>query len=101
MDLKNIAREMGEGNLDVKIDVRSNDEIGDLAYNFKLMAKNLKNNRENLENQVWERTKDLNNKIKELERFKELTVGRELKMIEIKKQIKELKTKLPERDNWS
>jgi len=101
VDLKNIAREMGEGNLDVKIDVRSNDEIGDLAYNFKLMAKNLKNNRENLENQVWERTKDLNNKIKELERFKELTVGRELKMIEIKKQIKELKTKLPERDKWS
>ena len=65
------------------------------------MAKSLKNNRENLESQVVERTGELNNKIKELERFKELTVGRELKMIEIKKQIKELKTKLPERDKWS
>ena len=101
VDLKNIAHKMGEGNLDVKIDVKSNDEVGDLAFNFKIMAKSLKNNRENLESQVVERTGELNNKIKELERFKELTVGRELKMIEIKKQIKELKTKLPERDKWS
>jgi nitrate/nitrite-specific signal transduction histidine kinase len=101
VNLKNIVHKMGEGNLDVKIDVKSNDEIGDLALNFKLMAKSLKNNQENLENQVAERTKELNNKIKELERFKELTVGRELKMIEIKKQMKELKTKLPERDKWS
>lgn len=101
VNLKNIVHKMGEGNLDVKIDVKSNDEIGDLALNFKLMAKSLKNNQENLENQVAERTKELNNKIKELERFKELTVGRELKMIELKKQMKELKTKLPERDKWS
>jgi HAMP domain-containing protein len=100
VDLKSIVHKMGEGNLDVKIDVKSNDEIGDLAFNFKLMAKSLKNNQENLENQIAERTKELDNKIKELERFKELTVGRELKMIEIKKQMKELKTKLPERDKW-
>jgi len=101
MELKNIVHKMGKGNLDVKIDVKSNDEVGDLAFNFKIMAKSLKNNQENLENQVVERTEELNNKIKELERFKELTVGRELKMIEIKKQMKELKTKLPERDKWS
>jgi nitrate/nitrite-specific signal transduction histidine kinase len=100
VDLKSIVHKMGEGNLDVKIDVKSNDEIGDLAFNFKLMAKSLKNNQENLENQIAERTKELDKKIKELERFKELTVGRELKMIEIKKQMKELKTKLPERDKW-
>ena len=101
VNLKNIVHKIGEGNLDVKIDVKSNDEIGDLALNFKAMAKNLKNNQENLENQVTERTRDLNDKIKELERFKELTVGRELKMIELKKQMRELKTKLPERDKWS
>jgi len=100
VDLKSIAQKIGEGNLDVKIDVKSNDEIGALAFSFKLMAKNLKNNQENLENKITERTKELDNKIKELERFKKLTVGRELRMIEIKKQMKELKTKLPERDKW-
>ena len=36
-------------------------------------------------------TKDLQNKLDELERFNKLAVGREFKMIELKEEIKKLK----------
>jgi hypothetical protein len=41
-----------------------------------------------------QRTKELE-RLAELERFQRLTVGRELKMIELKKEIEDLKKKLP------
>ena len=43
-----------------------------------------------LEKTVAKRTEELQEKIAELEKFKELTVGRELKMVELKKEIEEL-----------
>ncbi|MBI3193322.1 MAG: PAS domain-containing protein, partial [Ignavibacteriae bacterium] len=43
-----------------------------------------------------QRAKELE-RLAELERFQKLTVGRELKMIELKQEIEELKKKLPER----
>jgi PAS domain S-box-containing protein len=49
---------------------------------------------ESLEEKVRERTKELQEKIKELEKFHKLAVGRELKMIELKKEIKRLKMEL-------
>lgn len=42
-----------------------------------------------LEKKVKERTKELKEKIDEMEKFQKFTVGRELKMIELKKKIKE------------
>jgi len=47
-----------------------------------------------LEKQVEEKTKELQQKIEELEKINRLTLKRELKMIELKKQIEELKTDL-------
>jgi len=47
-----------------------------------------------LELQVAERTKELQEKIKELEKINKLTVGRELKMVDLKKEIKGLRRKL-------
>lgn len=47
-----------------------------------------------LEEKVRERTKELIKRIGELEKMQQLTVGRELKMIELKKQIKRLEGKL-------
>ena len=44
-----------------------------------------------LEQSVVEKTKELYQKLNELEKFKSLTVGRELKMIELKKEIEALK----------
>lgn len=46
---------------------------------------------EKMEREINKRTIDLHNKIEELKKFQKLTVGRELKMIELKKEIEELK----------
>lgn len=50
----------------------------------------IKTIQENLEKKIEERTKELQKRVAELEKFHQLTVGRELKMIELKKKIKEL-----------
>jgi predicted hydrocarbon binding protein len=47
--------------------------------------------RKELKKTVEARTKELRNKVKELEKFTKLTIGRELRMIELKKEIAELK----------
>jgi hypothetical protein len=49
--------------------------------------------RENLEELVDERTKELEEKYAELERMNRLFVGRELRMVELKKEIEILKQK--------
>lgn len=44
-----------------------------------------------LEKTVDERTKELQKNLDELERFKRLTIDRELRMVELKKELEELK----------
>jgi HAMP domain-containing protein len=53
--LEDGANLLSKGKLDLKIDIESNDEIGDLAQSFNQMATNLKKSYENLE----KRAKDL------------------------------------------
>lgn len=111
--------EIRKGNLDVRVEVKSKTEIGELVTTFNKMAEDLKKSQaaleeakavleikvrartkelkeltESLEEQVKKRTKELQERIEELERFRRLTVGRELKMIELKKEIAQLKAKL-------
>lgn len=62
-----------------------------LEIKVKFRTKELEKLNKTLEEKVQKRTKDLQKKLKELERFKKLTVGRELRMVELKKEIKELK----------
>ena len=90
--LESLAKEIAKGNLNINVDVNTSDEIGSLANSFSEMASNLKKYNEKLETQVKKRTEDLQTKVEELEKFKKVTVGRELKMAELKKEIKKLES---------
>lgn len=50
-----------------------------------------KSSQERLEKEVEARTKELKERVEELEKFHDLTVGRELTMLELKKEIEKLK----------
>lgn len=80
-ELKKAHEELDEAKkvLEIKIQARTR-ELRELA--------------ESLEEQVKERTKELKQKLEELERFRRLTVGRELKMIQLKQEIEKLREKL-------
>jgi methyl-accepting chemotaxis protein len=118
------------GNLALRAEVTSRDEVGQLAVSFNEMAdhlsayttelerkveertkeleeakkvleikveartRELRELAENLDEKVKEKTKELRKRLEELERFQRLTVGRELKMIELKKEIKKIKKEL-------
>ena len=88
---------IGKGDIKHKIDIESSDEITELASAFNKMnanlaksKKDLKKHNQVLEKTVKERTRELQSKVQELERFNKLVVDRELKMIDLKKKIKEL-----------
>ena len=77
--------------------ITSNDEIGLLAANFNEMAAGIREFYATLEKKVAERTQELSQqkkaleeKIDEYERLNKLMVGRELKMVELKKDIRRL-----------
>ena len=65
-----------------------------LEIRVQARTRELKDLAESLEKQVEQRTKELQEKIEELEKFNKLAVGRELKMIGLKEEIKELKEEL-------
>lgn len=128
--LRNAALEMRRGKLGIKVEIKSENEIGELASAFNEMAAQLKEYTmelekkveertreleeaktsleirvqartrelreltESLEQQVKARTKELEEKVMELEKFRKLAVGRELKMIELKEEINRLKEEL-------
>ncbi len=72
-----------KGNLGYKVDIKTGDEIEELANEFNRMTESLKESREKLEK-----------RIDELETFQRLTIGRELRMTELKKEIQRLKDQL-------
>lgn len=64
--IRNATNEIGKGNLDTKINIKSHDELGDLAHAFNRMTVEMKESRveiekysQGLEQQVAERTKEL------------------------------------------
>jgi len=65
MKLSNASLEVGKGNLDLKLEVTSKDEIGQLTESFNKMVSDLKGSREKL----LDRTAQLEASIKELTGF--------------------------------
>lgn len=63
----------------------------DLEQRVKERTGELEQLKAGLEQAIMDRTKEMKEKMEELEKFKKLTVGRELKMIELKKEIERLK----------
>lgn len=113
---------VGAGDLSVKIDSSGPLEIKDLGDSFNKMTESIKDYQaqleqsndileekvaqrtkelaklnDSLEDKIKERTADLEKNIEELERFHKLTTGRELRMIELKKEIESLKKKLEDK----
>jgi HAMP domain-containing protein/uncharacterized coiled-coil protein SlyX len=94
-----------EGNLNSEIKIKAKDEIGDLADSLNMMFRDLKKSKfemewyaKNLEVKIKARTNALEMKNAEQEKINEklehankLMVGRELRMIELKKEIEKLK----------
>ncbi len=65
-----------------------------MEIKIEARIKELKELASNLEGQVKERTKELEANIKDLEKFNKIAVGREIKMVELKEEIKKLKEEL-------
>ena len=82
---------LAAGNFSVHSFINTGDEIGSLSNSFDTMVSSLKDHTEGLEDKISERTLELQNKIEELENFKKAVVGRELRIIELKNQVKQLR----------
>ncbi len=91
MQLDSYAKQVAKGDFSVHSGINTSDEIGSLSSSFNTMVASLKTHTEDLESTVSERTSELQQKIEELESFKRAVVGRELRIIELKNQVKQLK----------
>ncbi len=67
-----------------------------LKIRVKAKTRQLQELSDSLEKQVEEKTKEIQDRLTELERFHKLTIGRELRMIEIKKEMKKMEKELYE-----
>jgi len=72
LKLSKAAEDVASGQLEVRVDIKRDDEIGELAKNFNKMVNKLEHSHEELERLVFQRTreleylnKELDNKIKE------------------------------------
>jgi HAMP domain-containing protein len=114
-EIKKIEKD-GFGN---KIKIKTGDEIESLVDSFNSMSEKIAENYErmkeqkdvleikvraktkelrdlagSLDEEVKEKTKELQERVVELERFHRLTVGRELKMVELKEELEKVKEEL-------
>ena len=78
---KKAAKEIASGNFGARADIRSKDEMGDLKRDLDLMVDRLQDALNNVDKKIKKRTENIN-------KLNKFMVGRELKMIELKKQIK-------------
>ncbi|MDP4007506.1 MAG: ATP-binding protein [bacterium] len=80
------AELISKGNLDVSIEVMSQDEIGKLAEAFGNMTKELRELYASLEQKVQARTEELKSQVIELDKTAKLLVRRDLELSEIRER---------------
>ena len=103
VELEEFAEKIGKGNLNIHTNVYANDEIGKLANTFNQMTNSLKKSEEAHKKSEDELLKtveklakseaDLKKTCDISEKSNKIMAGRELKMIELKKEIENLKKK--------
>jgi signal transduction histidine kinase len=101
--LRDIVNEIGKGNLNTKIDIKSKDEIGQLASAFNQMTTDLRKSQEEIkkhtqemEQKVRERTSELDIKVKELTDTKTAVLNMMEDMDESNKELVQTQRKLEE-----
>jgi methyl-accepting chemotaxis protein len=95
--LLNVTTMISSGQLGATVSYQDKNEFGKLAIHFNKMSISLKERNEKLQRQsekLQVQSEELQRRVKELEEFYELTVGRELKMMELKKKIYELNSNI-------
>lgn len=106
LNLKSAAIEIGRGNYLFRVKNKiKKDEIGELSKSFNVMGEQLNEYTRNMEEKIAERTqnleiskKKLEEKINESDQLTQFMIGRELKMVELKKEIEALKNKIENTD---
>lgn len=93
-ELRHGAEIITGGNLDYKFGEKSSGEIGQLENAFDMMTEGLKNSNEMLHEEVRMRTRELDDKVDELEKFNSFMMNREIRMAELKKENELLKNQL-------
>ncbi|KKU79748.1 MAG: Two-component sensor kinase [Parcubacteria group bacterium GW2011_GWA2_47_7] len=106
------VKAIGEGDLSKKVVIVDHNEFGSLAKSFNQMAEDIRQSQESLELKVRGRTEELENaklglaavvtertnelakKLEEVQSMNTMMTNRELRVIELKKEIEELKSKL-------
>ena len=97
-ELSDVARRVGEGDLDARVNVQSSDEVGQLAESFNQMIVLVKESRAEVDRKVKAQTqkiveqqKKAERVMRDLEEVNKAMTGRELRMVELKKEIQALK----------
>jgi C4-dicarboxylate-specific signal transduction histidine kinase len=86
IELELLADNISKGDFSKRIDIELKDEFGNLANSFNIMTDKLKEEKENTEKKIKDRTK-------ELEKLNSFMTDRELKMIELKGELLKYKNK--------
>lgn len=97
--LSDAAEIIAKGDLTRQVEVFGNDEIGQLCIAFNKMTKDLRTTTTSIE-KLQQAEGELQKTIKELEQFNKLAVGRELVMIELKKEIDALLRELGREEEY-
>jgi len=98
--LSRLASDIAKGNLGINVEenfLKMKDEIGSLSNSFHQMVNRLRemiNELQSSKSEVEKINQEVTQKASELERVNKLMIGRELKMIELKKEIETLNKKL-------